>query len=269
MYFSLTVFQLFSCWHCQIKNKQTNNKSFTLPLLLECLSDKMAILVFQKSGKISAHNRLAMAILQKQTGSSGEKYISNLENKCTIGQIVHHCSIRTGICLPSASCEYIPPSLKWMPAGLDLLQMWSCELVCDGIDGTVKLEAPDVCHDIMESTVIIQDANECYDWAFTSKKQKTYNNVFKKKIITRHWIFNYGCQWVNGTMTFTILQSTEQKKELNTSTKVTWHNVDDIGFRVIWLLSPFRKFLSLYFDTPRNAKVMILTSTETIFCHEV
>ncbi len=71
-----------------------------------------------------------------------------------------------------------------------------------------------------------------------------------------------------------VMQNVLYLPFLNTSTKVTWHNFDDLvrqyyWFGVIWLVSLFRKFLSLYFDTPHNATVTILTSTYPIVCHKV
>ncbi len=60
--------------------------------------------------------------------------------------------------------------------------------------------------------------------------------------------------------------------KINTSTKVTWINFDDlalhwywVGFRVTWLLSSFRKLYSLYFDTSHNTKGTILTVTNSLF----
>ncbi len=65
------------------------------------------------------------------------------------------------------------------------------------------------------------------------------------------------------------------KFQINTSTKVTCHNFDDLVRQCywvwgnMWLVSLFRKFLSLYFDTLHNAKVTILTSTDPIVSHKV
>ncbi len=61
---------------------------------------------------------------------------------------------------------------------------------------------------------------------------------------------------------------------INTSTKVTWHNFDDLVLQCYCVWDNMTsinvcKFLLLSFDTPHNAKVTILTNTDPIVCHKV
>ncbi len=58
---------------------------------------------------------------------------------------------------------------------------------------------------------------------------------------------------------------------INTSTNVTWHNVDDLLRQWYWVLVDMTitppLFLSISSDTPHNVKIPILT--DPIVCHEV
>ena len=114
---------------------------------------------------------------------------------------------------------------------------------------------------------------------------KTATSCSHSSTHSNRWILSFGSYKKNCVRKFEIWYLIAVKcilfkasfhyrcDSINTSTKVTTtlmtFFVNAIGFWVTCLVLPFRKFHSLSFHSPHNAKVTILTNKDPSVCREV